>query len=49
VLGNDPQLITLMLVTTTADLTMLLGGLKKHRLQWRTQPRDRRRPKRRRR
>jgi len=38
----DPQLVTLMLVTTAAGLTMLFGGIKKRRLQWRTEPRERR-------
>jgi hypothetical protein len=41
VLANDPQLVTLILVTTAAGLTMLFGGIKKRRLQWRGEPRDR--------
>jgi hypothetical protein len=47
VLTKDPQLVTLMLLTTSAGLTMLLTGLKKRRLQWRTHPRERRRRNRR--
>jgi hypothetical protein len=43
VLANDPQLATLMLVTTCAGVTMLLAGMKKRRLRWRTDPRERRR------
>jgi hypothetical protein len=48
VLANDPQLVTLMLVTTCAGVTMLLAGMKKRRLRWRTDPRDRRKHDRRR-
>jgi hypothetical protein len=43
VLDQDPQLLTLMLVTTSVGLTMLFGGMKKRRLRWRTDPRERRR------
>ena len=43
VLETDPQLLTLMLVTTGAGLTMFFGGVKKRRLRWRTEPRERRR------
>src|SRR5262249_34813853 len=47
VLTQDPQLMTIMLVTTTVGLTMLFSGVKKRRLRWRTEPRERRRrPKR---
>jgi hypothetical protein len=47
VLTQDPQLVTMMLVTTTVGLTMLFSGVKKRRLRWRTEPRERRRrPKR---
>ena len=49
VLTHDPQLVMLMLVTTGAGLTMLYSGIKKRRLQWRTEPRERRRRNRRRR
>jgi hypothetical protein len=45
VLADDPQLVTLMLVTTSAGLTMLFGGIKKRRLRWRTAPREHRRRK----
>jgi hypothetical protein len=48
VLTTNPQLVTLMLVTTCAGVTMLLAGVKKRRLQWRTEPRERRRRNRRR-
>ena len=47
-LANDPQLVTLMLITTCAGVTMLLAGMKKRRLHWRTDPRDRRKHDRRR-
>jgi hypothetical protein len=43
VLAGDPSLLTLMLVTTGAGLTMLYGGVKKRRLRWRTDPHVRRR------
>jgi hypothetical protein len=49
VLAHDPQLVMLMLVTTGAGLTMLYSGIKKRRLQWRTEPRERHRRNRRRR
>jgi hypothetical protein len=42
VLANDPQLVTLMLVTTSAGATMLFAGVKKRRLRWRADPRERR-------
>ena len=42
-LATNPQLVTLMLVTTSAGLTMLFTGVKKRRLRWRTEPRERRR------
>lgn len=42
-LETDPQLVALMLVTTGAGLTMFFGGVKKRRLRWRTEPRERRR------
>jgi hypothetical protein len=42
VLANDPQLVALMLVTTSAGVTMLFAGVKKRRLRWRTDPRERR-------
>jgi hypothetical protein len=48
VLANDPSLLTLMLVTTGAGLTMFYGGVKKRRLRWRTDPHLRRPHKRRR-
>ncbi|HZO97917.1 MAG TPA: hypothetical protein VFB42_11140 [Gaiellaceae bacterium] len=41
--GNALQLANLMLVTTSAGLTMLFAGTKKRRLRWRTGPRERRR------
>jgi len=47
VLANNPQLVMLMLVTTGAGLTMFFGGVKKRRLRWRTEPRERRRRNRR--
>jgi hypothetical protein len=43
VLTQDPQLVTIMLVTTSVGLTMLFSGVKKRRLRWRTEPRERRR------
>jgi len=43
VLAGNPQLVTLMLVTTSAGLTMLFTGVKKRRLRWREEPRPRRR------
>jgi len=42
VLADDPQLVTLTLATTSVGVTMLLAGLKKRRLRWRTDPRERR-------
>lgn len=42
-LANDPQITTLMLVTTGAGLTMFFAGIKKRHLQWRTEPREHRR------
>jgi hypothetical protein len=44
VLEHDPQLV-LMLVTTSAGLTMFFTGIKKRRLRWRNEPRIRRRRK----
>jgi hypothetical protein len=41
VLANDPQLVTVMLVTTSVGLTMLFTGVKKRRIRWRTEPRER--------
>jgi hypothetical protein len=43
VLSEDPQLVTIMLVTTSVGVTMLFSGVKKRRLRWRTEPRERRR------
>jgi hypothetical protein len=43
VLTEDPQLVTIMLVTTGVGLTMLFSGVKKRRLRWRSEPRERRR------
>jgi len=43
VLATNPQLVTLMLVTTSAGLMMLFTGVKKRHLRWRTEPRERRR------
>jgi len=36
------DVLTLMLVTTGAGLSMFLAGIKKRRLQWRAAPRERR-------
>jgi hypothetical protein len=33
---HDPQLVTLMLVTSSVGVTMLFAGVKKRRLRWRT-------------
>ena len=41
-LASNPQLVTLMLVTTSACLAMLFTGVKKRHLRWRTEPRVRR-------
>jgi hypothetical protein len=41
VFGNNPQLVTLMLVTTCVGLTMFFTGVKKRQLRWRTEPRER--------
>jgi hypothetical protein len=43
VLEHDPRLVTLMLVTTSAGVTMLFSAVKKRRLRWRTDLRERRR------
>jgi hypothetical protein len=43
VFGNNPQLVTLMLVTTSVGVTMFFTGVKKRQLRWRTEPRQRRR------
>jgi hypothetical protein len=43
---HDPQLVTLMLVTSSVGVTMLFAGVKKRRLRWRTEPRERRRRRR---
>jgi hypothetical protein len=43
VLADEPQLAAIMLVTTSVGLTMLFGGIKKRRLRWRTEPRERHR------
>jgi hypothetical protein len=41
------QLANAILVTAAAGLTMLYAGVKKRRLRWRTEPRERRRRNRR--
>jgi hypothetical protein len=41
------QLANAMLVTAAAGLTMLYAGMKKRRLHWRAEPRERRRRNRR--
>jgi hypothetical protein len=48
VLADDPQLITLMLVTTGAGVTMFFAGIRKRQLRWRTDPREHHRRRRRR-
>jgi hypothetical protein len=47
VLAHDPQLATSMLITTCVGLTMIFSGVKKRRLRWRSEPRGRRRLRRR--
>jgi len=41
--GNVFQHMSFLLVTTGAGLTMFFAGMKKRRLRWRTEPRERRR------
>jgi len=43
VLANDPEITTLVLVTTCVGLSMFLAGITKRRLRWRTEPREHRR------
>jgi hypothetical protein len=43
VTSNSFPLLSFMLVTTSAGLTMLFAGTKKRRLRWRSEPRERRR------
>ena len=40
--ANSLQLLSLMVVTSGAGLTMLFAGMKKRQLSWRTLPRERR-------
>jgi hypothetical protein len=40
--GSSFQLMSLMLATTGAGLTMFFAGAKKRQLRWRAEPRERR-------